>query len=484
MTRATSGLAALLAAMTIVPASPALAEPALRLGFNDLNTIQHLPSERPLELQHLRATRASTVRLMWEWDSIERVKPPNAAMARDPAWPGYDWSALDAALRDVAAAGVTPVITIYRTPRWWEGPGRPKISTKAREGTWKPDPAAFGRFMYAAALRYSGGFPDPEPPSRPLPLVKFWEAWNEPNLAGFLTPQWVKTGSRYRAASPGLYRPMLAAAYDEIKAANPGAVVLSGGTAPYAEPKPGGTRMAPARFIRDLFCVSAKGQARNCRSHPAKFDVLSHHPYPIGSPTRRALNEDDVTIPDFGKLKRPLAIALRAGNVAPRAPKQIWATEMSWDTRPPDPRGISPQRQALYAAGSMYMLYKQGVDALIWWNLRDDARDRGYQFTLQSGVYFRGTSVATSTPKPSAAVFRFPFVARAAGRSSAAVWGLAPAPGPVTIQIRRGTAWRDLETTSAGRSNVFGTRLRARRGELLRAVQSGEPSPAYPVGKL
>lgn len=484
MTPTKSIVGLLIATGVVMAPSTALAEPALRLGFNARMTIQDSPAERPLALQQLRGVRANTVRLMWEWSSIERMRPPDSA-ARDPAWSGYDWRAVDATLRDVAAAGVTPIMTIHRAPSWWEGSPRPKISEKAPRGAWRPDAAAYGRFMHAAAARYSGSYPDPLNPGRPLPQVRLWQPWNEPNLAYFLSPQWTRSKNGYKTASPDVYRPLLAAAYDEIKSVSPGATVLSAATAPYGQPRLGGTRMRPARFVRDLLCVSGtkRLRARNCRNTPVKFDILAHNPYPIGPPTRRAINDDDVGVPDFSKLKRPLTVALRAGNVVPRGPKPIWATEMSWDTRPPDPRGVSLQRQARYAAGAMYVLYRQGVDAMIWWNLHDDPRGRGYRFGLQSGVYFRGSSVATSTPKPSAAVFRFPFVARAAGRS-AAVWGLAPAPGPVTLQVHSGAAWRNLKAVTAASNQVFKTRVRARRGTQLRAVQSGEASPAFAVGKL
>jgi hypothetical protein len=243
--------------------------------------------------------------------------------------------------------------------------------------------------------------------------------------------------------------------------------------------------MPPARFLRELLCVSgtSKLRARNCRRTPAKFDVLAHHPYPIGSPTRRALNRDDVGIPDFAKLKRPLAVAIKAGNVVPRRAKPIWATEMSWDTSPPDPKGVKLAVQARYAAGAMYTLWRQGVDAMLWWNVRDDPRDRGYQFGLQSGVYLSGATVAQDTPKPAVQAFRFPFAAYKAKGRQTAIWGIAPAPGPVQIQRRSGSGWKTIKTVRAGSNRVFFTRLRANLGTRLRSLQNAETSLEFPVTK-
>jgi hypothetical protein len=249
--------------------------------------------------------------------------------------------------------------------------------------------------------------------------------------------------------------------------------------------------MPPARFVREWLCVSGrtKPRARNCRQTPAKFDVLAHHPYPIGPPDRHALNPDDVGIPDFDKLKRPLAAAIKAGNVFPRQTKPIWATEMSWDTSPPDPNGVGLMRQAHYAAEAMYVLWRQGVDAMVWFNLRDDPKDRGFQFSLQSGVYLRGPTIAADKPKPSLTAFRFPFVASATRgtavkRRMAKIWGIAPSPGIVQIQRRSGVVWKTVRTVRAGDNRLFQTRLPASRGTILRAVQAGEASIDSTVSRL
>jgi hypothetical protein len=461
--------ALLISAAMLVPAT-ADAKPGLLLGFSDVGTIQNDPLQRPLELQHLKSTRATLVRLMWKWSDIETAKPPDNATARNPNWTGYNWAALDATLGDISTAGLKPIVEMSSAPAWWEGAGRPAVTDTSRAGTWRPDPAAFGRFMHAAALRYAG-------------RVRFWQVWNEPTLPQFLNPQWKKTSSGYKPASPAWYRKMLNAAYGEIKSASSATTVITAGTAPFGEPKPGGTRMPAALFVRELLCVKGRShpRAKNCRKNPVKFDILAHHPYPIGPPGRRAINPDDVVVPDFAKLTKPLAVALKAGNVYPHRRKPVWATEMSWDSSPPDPGGIEALRQARYAAGAMYVLWRQGVSALIWWNLRDDAPGKGYEYSLQSGVFFRGPSVATDTPKPSFTAFRFPFVAYGTqsekrGKRLARVWGIAPASGSVRIQRQSGAIWKTERTLRAKASHVFQVRIAAARGTVFRATQSSEIS--------
>ena len=66
--------------------------------------------------------------------------------------------------------------------------------------------------------------------------MRDWEAWNEPNLSTYLTPQW--TASKH-PASPGIYRTLLNAFYKGLKSVAPQDVVAGGTTAPFGDP-PGG----------------------------------------------------------------------------------------------------------------------------------------------------------------------------------------------------------------------------------------------------
>jgi hypothetical protein len=479
-------LAAIVAVGLALPAAAPAADPAMRLGFTDFATMQAGdPAQWGTELEHLKAARGTTLRLAFPWSGIETTRPSTDALATNPSFSGYEWSRLDALLKQVVGSDVEPLLEIGNAPLWWEGAERPAVSRKSFAGTWRPDPAAFGRFMTAAARRYSGTFPDPNAPGAMLPRVRLWQIWNEPNLPVELSPQWRKRASGgYDPVSPGLYRGLLSAGYDAVKLAHADNTVITAGTAPYGEPWVGGTRMPPALFLRHLVCVDGRAimVAHNCRTTPAKFDVLAHHPYPIGPPGRKAINLDDVVVPDFAKLTKPLKLAIKAGNVYPATQKPIWATEISWDSSPPDPGGLSAIEQARYLAGAVYVLWRQGVSAMIWWNLRDDAPGRGYRYTLQSGVFQRGLTVAQDIPKPSLTAFRFPFAAyrqyvNFRGRGSAKLWGMAPAPGPVTLQRQASNGkWMGMGSVRAADDHVFQKRVNLGRGVRLRAVQNGEVS--------
>lgn len=459
--------------------SAGAALPALRVGFfDDDSFITSDPAVNSVNLEHARSAGSSTVRFFLNWSRAMPTRPPSLAEARDPAWPGYNWALVDQAVRGIAAAGMRPVAVPHIAPAWAEGTGRPAISDSAPRGTWKPSAQWYGAFATALARRYSGGFPDPANAAVSLPAVRDWEVWNEPNLSTYLAPQWRKTAHGYAPQSPATFRSLLDSFYKAVKAVSPKNYVIVGGTAPFGDQHDGDLRMMPARFWRSLVCVSGRvhPKAQHC-GKTVFFDAIAHHPYPIGPPRRHARNADDVVVPDLAKITKPVAAAQRAGTVRPNRPKQLWVTEISWDSRP-DPDGLTLADQATYLEGALYVMWRQGVDVVTWYLLRDQAPVPSFATTYQSGVFARGPQPSADQAKPSFTAFAFPFTAY---RSSgvATLWGMAPAglgATTVTIEAYTGTAWRPVATLRAGANRVFDGRLRVGRGTQLRARAGGRSS--------
>ena len=279
--------AALTAGIALALAGPSPA--GLRIGFADPLFSSQDAGVRATWLENAEKSRSDIVRIDVSW----RAVAPGAEPA-DPSNPAaYDWGALPAAVADAEARGLKVLLTVSKAPAWAEAAGRPG---GVLAGTWKPDPDKFGQFARALGAQFSPG-------------VRYYQAWNEPNIYTFLNPQYV--GKKPFAAEH--YRRMLNAFYAGVHAVHPGALVVSGGTAPYGGP-PGSDRTRPLAFLRDLLCLKGRKKLKPVKcATKAKFDALAHHPINTsGGPNRSALHPDDVATPDVKFVVRTLRKAERS----------------------------------------------------------------------------------------------------------------------------------------------------------------------------
>lgn len=439
---------------------PAPAASGFEWGFGGAQYVSWSGPARAAWLDRTLLANGSMIRIPVFWREIAPADPPSGFDPRDPASRAYDWhgaGALDAAVQGAAARGLDVLLTVARAPAWAEGPGRPAGTPL---GTWRPDPGAYGDFATALARRYSGRF---AAPSGTLPRVRYYQAWNEPNLASYLNPQW----DGRRPQSPQIYRSLLNAFYGSVKGVDPSNVVVGAGTAPNGD-RAGRRRMRPLRFLRKLFCLRKRRLRPTKCPEKATFDVLSHHPIG-GDPRRRAKNRDDVALPDFRRLKRVLRRAQKRKRVRPAGRKPIWATEIFWDTDPPDPYAISERRQARWISDAFHRLWRQGVRRVSLLQLRDSAppepTQSGYLNSYQSGVFF-----LSGEPKRGFDAVRFPFVARRREGGGARVWGVAPENGRVVIERKtRRHGWRATRRRRVEAGRVFTVNVRVGRSKRLRA---------------
>jgi hypothetical protein len=234
--------------------------------------------------------------------------------------------------------------------------------------------------------------------------------------------------------------------------------VVSGGTAPYGDTTatPEG-RTPPVSFLRGVLAKRTN------------LDAISHHPYGVGSPYQRATASVDVAVADVSKLVRVLRAAERAGHV--RHGRKVWVTEISWDSRPPDPDGVPERRQADWLQRSLEVLWRQGVSTVTWYLVGDQAPVPSYGATNQGGVFFRD-----GRRKLSATAFEMPFVARPASARSAVVWGRSPARGRVIVERLDGGSWHRVWSHVRGAGAVYSARVAARPGDRLRARVVGGPT--------
>lgn len=477
---------ALLAALTGLILLPGAAH-AFSLGFNDDDLMRNAgwlgaPVDEPAlttGLANARSAGASTLRFSVHWRSVARAAstaPSPATLAADPAWAGYQWGDVDRIVRTASAQGLQPLPYLKSAPAWAEGADRPNVAPLYPAGTWKPSATHFEQFARAIARRYDGTYPDPERPGSALPRISTFQAWNEPNIWVELTPQWERRGNRWRMYSASAFRKLVNAAARGIKASQPNATVLTAGTAPFGDFNFGDPRVPPRYFWRELLCVRDTND--NLRAAPScpklRADGWAHHMYPVGSPTRAARNPDDVVVPNVPRLQRVLRTAAKAGTITQRTSRNLWITEISWESKP-DPDGLSPELHARYLQGAVSLLERMGAQRVLWWGSRDQAQGNNWNATLQSGIFYRGADPSQDTPKPSFTAYRFPFSAyRTNGR--AIVWTKAPGPGSVAVQRLRGGAWTTIATLTPRADGVARRAVRLPAGVQLRAVQGADTS--------
>ena len=242
-------------------------------------------------------------------------------------------------------------------------------------------------FAFAAAKRYSGSF-HPTPNGPPLPAVRLWVAWNEPNNPVFLKPQFTKISRhKYRLASPRIYAGMCNAIMSGVHLTGlAGEKVACGVTAPR-----GNNTGTQPRAVGLAAHLPARPQAgpralRRLRAPP----VLPASERVARASRRRArARSRSGTSTSCSASSRGSTATSTSGSPS-TATRRIRPTETS----------ASPgSKQASYLSQA-YGIARANprIDMMIWFLVKDEARiGNGWQ----SGLY-----TATGRRKPSWQAFR------------------------------------------------------------------------------
>jgi hypothetical protein len=212
------------------------------------------------------------------------------------------------------------------------------------------------------------------PVDSPLPAVKMWTAWNEPNNPVFLFPQYKKVKGKWVVMSAYNYARICNAIYAGIHTVS-GERVACGVTDPRGNDNAGSSRASvdPLSF---LLAAHRYGMKR--------FDVYAHNPYasagnespgyvPSGKTARRT---------QLGNIGQLLAIISRY-----YGPKHLWVTEYGYQTNPPDHTimGTSLAKQAAYLKQAYAIARKNPrIDMLLWFLVRDQPQIAGWQSGLET----------------------------------------------------------------------------------------------------
>jgi Glycosyl hydrolase catalytic core len=360
-------------ALALSAAQPAQGSRALIKGiFDEAETIGRPQKTFPM----LRKLRTEAVRVNLYWNDVAARKPIRAT---DPADPRYRWEEYDRLVEYAARYKIKVVMAIVGTPRWANG-GKDKSYAPKRGRDLR-------NFAYAAAQRYSGTFTESEDVNaKPLPAVRHWLAWNEPNNPVFLRPQYKRIKGGWRIESARQYAIICNSIVAGIKATVlNGEKIACGVTAPRGNNAPKSSRpsVSPLAFVRAMKRAGAR-----------RFDAYAHHPY-YGSrqetPSTRPKAETAVTLGNINDLVKE--VTRLYGH------KRIWITEYGYQTTPQDKYfGVSYKKQAAYLRQAFAIARRHPrIDMMLWFLIRDQQAVRYWQ----SGFLTHGRKL-----KPSFSAFR------------------------------------------------------------------------------
>ncbi len=224
------------------------------------------------------------IRLLVKWSDIETAEGT------------FDWSRIDSEVRWATERNLAVLGVLTWAPTW-------AVPT---EYALVPHPAPasaerFAQFASAAAARFRD-------------RVTAWEVWNEPNIAASYGP----------SVNPVRYCEVLSNSARAIRAAAPGALVVTGPTSPALD---SANDLSPATFVEALYRCAGAGA----------FDAVAMHPY--SSP--QLLSEPTEPYSSANEIAAVHAVMARHGD----SDKRIWFTEFGAPTNESD-AGVDERRQA------------------------------------------------------------------------------------------------------------------------------------------
>jgi hypothetical protein len=299
---------------------------------------------------------------------------------------------------------------------------------------WSHDPNAqdYGQFVQAVATRYSGHY---KVNGSALPRVSYWGLWNEPNIGGWMTPQWTKLkNGQFVQASPAIYRGMVDAAWSAlVKTGHRDDTILIGETAAYGATHDGfAASMDPLVFMRALYCEGSNYQplrgnaateidcpasgnrAAFVRANPALFEATgwAHHPYDFTNPPNfHRTDPNSATLSNLNRIETALDRSHRA--YSQRTGTPIYITEWGVQSRKPDPfLPFSQAQQAEFLNEGEYMAWKDPQVASFAQfllvdnapNTQDTKGSQAYWSTFQTGLL----TYPYDQPKPAYYAFVLP----------------------------------------------------------------------------
>jgi hypothetical protein len=274
----------------------------------------------------------------------------------------YDWWKADTIVQQTEEAGLNLLVRLDRQPFWAQADPHPPL-----ENAPPHDLQDFADFCGTLAARYEG-------------RIAAYQVWNEPNLSR----EW---GGQ--SPDPAAYTELLKACYEEIKAADPQAIVISAGLAPTGSTPP--VAMPDDDFLQGMYDAGAAPY----------FDVLGANAPGYAAPPEMSPQEGAEQFGHrsfvFRRVEDLRAIMEANGD----GDKQVAVLEMGWTLDEVNPDyawfAVDPQTQADYLVRA-YEYAEENWQP--WIGLMTTIYIADYDWTPEHEQWWWSIVLPDGTPRP------------------------------------------------------------------------------------
>lgn len=335
-------MAALTAGLAVTGAAPPSSPPVFGVQFHGLWNGYWAKDGKPLpafgyHLDTLRAHGVGLIRVDIGWSASE----PKRGVRSPSHW--YN-RRLPILLSAATERGMKVLATIHQSPAW----SRPSMPAKGSDRRFPDDPESIRPWARWMAETYGK-------------QVYAWEVWNEPNLEDF-------TGIKDLVRQLDAYVPLLKACSAGLRAGDPSAVVVLGGTC-YTDHE----------FIGGVY-------DRDGRDH---FDVLALHPY-LDDQTKDPWEEKPPNRFRMTHFPAVAEVMRKHGD----GTKPVWWTEFGFTVHPRNgvPDAATAGRSLVRSFELARQRYPQVRLGVVYTTFRplppekDSPRERGYHLMNANGT--------------------------------------------------------------------------------------------------